>query len=167
MVSCCTNIASPAKAPTVTPVIATKDQQESEPALTILIFPKMFFVLIYLVVTNFATTKEMIVWKVFLDFWIQGIDSPLQQTVFTVLIYPVLSDQMLRAAMAVLNKLVPKELLPILNISKISLSLIGCMYLESPSSRLPFGLNVPQLRTESFPQSKKCVIVVIVVQGRN
>jgi hypothetical protein len=29
MVSCCTNIASPANAPTVTPVIATKDKQES------------------------------------------------------------------------------------------------------------------------------------------
>jgi hypothetical protein len=30
MVSCCTNIASPANAPTVTPVIATKDKQESD-----------------------------------------------------------------------------------------------------------------------------------------
>ena len=96
----------------------------------------------------------------------EGEVSP-QTTVFTVLIYPVLSNQMLRAATAVLNKLVPKELLPILTISKNSLSLFGCMHLESPSSRLPFGLNVPQLRTESFPQSKKCVIVVIVMQGRN
>jgi hypothetical protein len=30
VVSCCTNIASPANAPTVTPVIATKDKQESD-----------------------------------------------------------------------------------------------------------------------------------------
>jgi hypothetical protein len=110
--------------------------------------------MIDLVVSNFATTKEMIVWTFFLDFWIQGVDLPLRPSVFTVLIYPVLSNQMLRAAMAVLNKLVPKELFPILNISKISLSLLGCMYLESPSSCLHFGLNVPQLRTESFPQPK-------------
>ena len=135
--------------------------------LTILIFPKMFLKMIYLVVMNFVTTKEIIVWTVFLVFWIQGIDLPLQPTVFTVLIYLVLSDQMLRAATAVLNKLVPKELLPILNISKFSLSLLGCMYLESPSSHLTFGLNVPQLRTESFPQPKKCIIFVIAVQGRN
>ncbi len=87
--------------------------------------------------------KEMIVWTVFLYFLIQEIDLPLQPTVFTVLIYPVLSDQMLRAATAVLNKLlVPKELLPILNISKISLSLLRCMYLESPTSRLPFPFQL-------------------------
>ncbi len=121
-------------------------------------------VTIYLVVTITATTKEMKVLTVFLDFRIQGVDLPLQLTVFTVLIYPVLSDQMLRAATAVLNKFVPKELLII---SKISLSFLGCMYLESPSSRLSFGLNVPQLRTESNPPPKKCVIVVIVLQGRN
>ncbi len=39
------------------------------PVLMILIFPKMFFVMIYLVRTNFVTTKEMIVWKVF---WVFG-----------------------------------------------------------------------------------------------
>jgi hypothetical protein len=110
------------------------------------------------------------VWSVQAQSWMRTCTHIRKQgiyTVFTVLIYPVLSDQMSRAATAVLNKLVPKELLPILNISKFSLSLLGCMYLESPSSRLPFGLNVPQLCTESFPQPKKCIIVVIVVQGRN
>ena len=109
----------------------------------------------------------MTVWTVFLDFWIQGGDLPLRPRVFTVPIYPVLSDQMLRAATAVLNKLVPKEFLPILIISEISLSFLGCMYLESPSSHLPFGLNVPQLRTKGNPPPKKRVIVVIVMQGRN
>jgi hypothetical protein len=57
------------------------------PVLTILIFPKMLFVMIYLVVTITVTKKEMIVWTVFLDFWIQGVDLQLRLTVFTVLIY--------------------------------------------------------------------------------
>jgi hypothetical protein len=87
--------------------------------------------------------------------------------VFTVLIYPVLFNQMLRAATAVLNKVVPKELLPILIISKISPSLLGCMFLESPSRHLPFTIDVPQLHIESNPPPKKRVIVTIVMQGRN
>jgi len=48
-----------------------------------------------------AVTQEMTVWIVFLDFLIQGGDLRLQPRVFTVLIYPALFDQMLRAAMVV------------------------------------------------------------------
>ena len=40
----------------------------------------------------------MTVWIVFLDFLIEGGDLRLQPRVFTVLIYPALFDQMLRAA---------------------------------------------------------------------
>ena len=43
MVSCCTNIASPANAPTVTPVIATKDQQESDACVNDSHFPQDVF----------------------------------------------------------------------------------------------------------------------------
>ena len=48
-----------------------------------------------------SVTKEMTVWRVFLDFLIQGGDLQLQPRVFIVLIYPALFDQMLRAAMVV------------------------------------------------------------------
>jgi hypothetical protein len=40
MVSCCTNITSPANAPTVTPVIATKDKQESDACVNNSHFPQ-------------------------------------------------------------------------------------------------------------------------------
>jgi hypothetical protein len=138
MVSCCTNIASPANTPTVTPVIATKDKQESDACVNDSHYSQDD-------ICNDLSgcgednrdDKGDDSLDSFLDFWIQRVDLPLRPTVFTVLIYPVLSNQMLRAATAVLNKFVPKELLLILNISKISLSPLGCMYFESPSSCLP------------------------------
>jgi hypothetical protein len=40
MVSCCTNIPSPANAPTVTPVIATKDKQETDACVNDSHFPQ-------------------------------------------------------------------------------------------------------------------------------
>ena len=55
-----------------------------------------------------AVTQEMRVWIAFLDFLIQGGDLQLQPRVFIVLIYPALFDQMLRAAMVVLNQFFPK-----------------------------------------------------------
>ena len=51
---------------------------------------------------------------IFLDFRILGGGLRLQPRVFTVLIYPALFDQMLRAATVVLNKIRPKEILPVL-----------------------------------------------------
>jgi hypothetical protein len=78
-------------------------------------------------VATTAVTKEMTVWIVFLDFLIQRGDLELRPRVFTVLIYPALFDQMLRDAMAVLNKFHPKEILPIL----VAMSPLGCTYLES------------------------------------
>jgi hypothetical protein len=56
----------------------------------------------------------MTVWIVFLDFLIQGGDLRLQPRVFTVLIYPALFDQMLRAATVVLDKFLPQEILLVL-----------------------------------------------------
>ena len=43
-----------------------------------------------------------------MDFWILGGGLRLQPRGFTVLIYPALFDQMLRAAMVVLNQFFPK-----------------------------------------------------------
>jgi len=54
-------------------------------------------------------TKEMTVWIVFL-----GGDLRLRPRVFTVLIYPALFDQMLRAATVVLDKFLPQEILLVL-----------------------------------------------------
>jgi hypothetical protein len=108
-------------------------------------------------------TKEATVWTVFLDFWILGGGLWLWPRVFTVLSYPDLFDQMLRAATVVLNKFCPKETLPII----VDLSSLGCMYLKSPRRPHPLGLKVPQLRTQSNPLPKKPVIIAIGVQGRN
>ena len=68
-----------------------------------------------------SVIKEMEVWIVFLDFRILGGGLRLRPRVFTVLIYPALFDQMLRAAMVVLNKFRPKETLPII----VALSPLG------------------------------------------
>ena len=114
-------------------------------------------------VATTSVTKEMTVWTVFLDFWILGGGLRLRPRVFTVLIYPALFDQMLRAATVVLNKFCPKETLPII----VALSPLGCMYLESQRRPHLLGLKVPQLRTQSNPLPKKPVIVAIGMQGRN
>ena len=98
-------------------------------------------------VATTSVTKEMTVWIVFLDFLIQGGDLGLRPRLFTVLIYPALLNQILRAATVVLKKNLPKETLPII----FALSPLGCMYLESRQRPHPFGLKVPQLRTQSNP----------------
>jgi hypothetical protein len=77
--------------------------------------------------TTSVKTKEMTVWIVFLDFRILGGGLQLRPRVITVLIYPDLFDQMLRADTVVLNIFRPKETLPII----IALSPLGCVYLES------------------------------------
>jgi hypothetical protein len=61
-----------------------------------------------------AVIKQMAVWTVVLDFRILGGGLRLRPRVFTVLIYPALFDQMLRAATVSLNKFRPKEILPVL-----------------------------------------------------
>ncbi len=94
---------------------------------------------------------------------LHGGDLRFWPRVFTVLIYPALFDQMLRAATVVLNKFCPKETLPII----FALSPLGCMYLESRWRPRPFGLKVPHLRTQSNPLPKKRVIIAIGMQGRN
>ncbi len=96
-----------------------------------------------------AAMERRIVWLLFLDFWILEGDLQSQTRVFTVIIYPVLSDQMLRAATVVLNKLLTIELHTIPVLSKIVLSLLGCMYLASQPSHHPSGLKLHQLYTQS------------------
>ncbi len=61
-----------------------------------------------------AVIEQMAVWIVFLDFRILWGGLRLRPRVLTVLIYPALFDQMLRAATVVLNKFLPKEILPVL-----------------------------------------------------
>ena len=56
-----------------------------------------------------SVTKEMTVWIVFL-----GGDSRLRPRVFTVLLYPALSNQMLRSATVILDKYLPQKILLVL-----------------------------------------------------
>ena len=105
-----------------------------------------------------AVIKEMAVWTVFLDFWILGGGLQLRPRVFTVLIYPALFDQMLRAAKVVLNKCRPKETLPII----VALSHLGCMYLESQRRHHRFtgrllGLEDWVLYIDSIDLRKGCL----------
>ena len=76
MVSCCTNIASPANAPTVTPVIATKDKQESDACVSKLHLPQDD-ILNDLSSCDDSFDKGDDSLDGFLDFWIQGADLPL------------------------------------------------------------------------------------------
>jgi len=76
------------------------DKFLSQEILLVLTYPQKMLFMTYQVATT-AVTKEMTVWIVFLDFLIQGGDLKLRPRVFTVLIYPALFDQMLRAAMVV------------------------------------------------------------------
>ena len=120
-----------------------------------LTYPKKMFLMTYPVATT-AATEVMIVWIVFLDFWIQGGDMRLRPRVFIVFIYPVLSNQMLRAATVVLNKFLSQR------ITSHSSYFQNCHV----PSRVHFGLKVRRLHTQSNPLPKKLFIVVLVVQGR-
>jgi hypothetical protein len=87
--------------------------------------------------------------------------------VFNVIIYPVLLDQMLRAAMVMLIKLLTKELHTIPVLFEIALSLLGCMYLASQPSCHPSGLKVHQLHSQSKKLMQKHPIIAIAGPCRN
>jgi hypothetical protein len=111
MVSCCINIASPANAPTVTPVIATKDKQESDACVNNSHFPQDVICNDLSGCDGNRDDKG----DDSLDSFSGFLDPGGRFAITTDSVHcphlPGFTDQMLRAATAVLNKFVPKELL--------------------------------------------------------
>jgi hypothetical protein len=168
MVSCCTNIASPANAPTVTPVIATQDQQESDACVNDCHFPQD------VICNDLSGCDEFCVDKGddSLDSFSGFLDPGGRFAITTDSVHGPHLPGFIQSDVESCHGRIEQICLQRITsdtkyFQNFPIPSWVHVFEKCPSSRLPFGLNVPQLCTESFPQPRKCVIVVIIVQERN